>query len=383
MEEAQRSIRSTTDGTAMTSVSLSNAVAKIKYIRTSYPHWGEHSGIHQFIQHLAPNKYQTQQAIVPMEFAGSIGKKLDSLFTRSLKGRGVKAYRLNDAREELATFFQGITKGLDIVHFLDGEHGIMFLPGVLRHMSRIRQMPISIGMFHQPAHILEGLINPKIVSQLDYIAVVSPEQADYFAQYVTKEKIRVILHGIDTDHFRPAEPKASPDTLRCLAGGVWLRDYKAVFETARLLREDRGIEFHLIASRLEQPADLDNVFIHRNIPDEKYRQLFEESNVLFMPLEAATANNVILEGIACGLPVISSDLPSVKAYLPGNEALLVKDNDPRAFADILRDLLRHPEKRIQMGQQARRRAEQLSWQNIAKQYDTFYTKILNSRRKSR
>jgi glycosyltransferase involved in cell wall biosynthesis len=67
----------------------------------------------------------------------------------------------------------------------------------------------------------------------------------------------------------------------------------------------------------------------------------------------------------------------------GGEALLVKDNDPRIFADILRDLLRHPEKRQQMSRQARQRAEELSWPKIAKQYDTFYTEILESRRNSR
>lgn len=316
---------------------------------------------------------------MPLGFSNLAGRKLDSLFAKGVKGRGVQAYRLNDAREELSTFFQCVTKRLDIVHFLDGEHGIMFLPGLLKEMKRIKKMPLLIGMFHQPPHILEGLINPKIVSQLDYVAVVSPDQADYFAQYVAKEKIRTILHGIATDHFRPTQNEASTDRLRCIAGGVWLRDYKALFETARLLLEDQGIEFHLISSSLEKPEGLSNVFIHKNIPDEKYAQLFQESDVLFMPLEAATANNVILEGIASGLPVISSDLPSVKAYLPGDEALLVKDNDPQVFAHSLRDLLQNPEKRLRMSKQARRRAEELSWPNIATQYEAFYTEILKDK----
>jgi hypothetical protein len=36
-----------------------------------------------------------------------------------------------------------------------------------------------------------------------------------------------------------------------------------------------------------------------------------------------------------------------------------------------------------MSRQARQRAEELSWPNIAKQYDTFDTEILESRRNSR
>jgi len=145
------------------------------------------------------------------------------------------------------------------------------------------------------------------------------------------------------------------------------------------VRQYPEIEFHVITSGLEKPGDLDNVIIHSNISDADYMQLCQESDVLFMPLESATANNVILEGIACGLPVISSDLPSVRVYLPGEEAFLVKDNQPGLFADILRDLSSNPEKRTRASEQARLRAEELSWPNIARQFEVFYTEITGRR----
>jgi hypothetical protein len=63
-------------------------------------------------------------------------------------------------------------------------------------------------MFHQPSHILERLICPTIIVQPDFITVVSPDKAGNFAQYMAREDIRVILHGIDTGHFRPAGSKA-------------------------------------------------------------------------------------------------------------------------------------------------------------------------------
>ena len=233
-------------------------------------------------------------------------------------------------------------------------------------------------MFHQPPKILDGLINQDSIKLLDYIVVMSPDQADYFAQYVAKENIHVILHGIDTDYFRPIENKHISGTLRCIAGGTWLRDYQSLFDTARLLK-DQDIEFHIIASNLDLPNDLNNVSIYENISDDKYRELFDKSDVLFMPMEAATANNVILEGIACGLPVISSNLDSIRAYLPGDEAILVENNDPCIFADTIINLLREPGRVTMMSNLARRRAEELSWKNVAMRYSDFYMEIVEDR----
>ncbi|MEJ2033660.1 MAG: glycosyltransferase family 4 protein [Deltaproteobacteria bacterium] len=196
-----------------------------------------------------------------------------------------------------------------------------------------------------------------------------------------RTRIRTILHGIAVDYYRPAGKKPASGKLRCLAGGVWLRDYRALFETARLLRDRPEIEFHIIASDLEKPSDLDSVFIHSRVSDEEYLQLFRESDVLFMPLETATANNVILEGLACGLPVVSTELISVRAYVPGPEGLLIKDNDPGAFAGALLKLQQNPGKLRELGARARGRAEQLSWERVGREYTDFYLKIRGRREK--
>ena len=107
--------------------------------------------------------------------------------------------------------------------------------------------------------------------------------------------------------------------------------------------------------------------------------LSAQAMVLFSAFEGLST--AVQESMACGLPVISSELSSVRVYLPGREAILVKNNEPPVFASILRDLLRNPEKRAAMSEQALLRAKQLSWPNIAKQYDDFYTEILADKQK--
>ena len=99
------------------------------------------------------------------------------------------------------------------------------------------------------------------------------------------------------------------------------------------------------------------------------------SGLYSLPNIAKGANNVILEGISCGLPVLSTDLPSIKYYVPGNEAILIKDNDPAAFAEALLQLSNNREKLSSMSDLAYERAHELSWEKIAREYEQLYLSL--------
>ncbi len=301
---------------------------------------------------------------------------LKNIIEKKIRSRGVQEYKLNDLQAEIAIFFNTIYKNFDIIHFLDAEHSLMFLPYWFKMCRFLGSFPRIIAMFHQPPEVLKTLINPEIVKQVDCILVVSPDQMDYFGEFLPPERIRMILHGVDTDYFKPDAAKKGHANFRCLAGGVWLRNYDALFETADILRNHKEIEFHIISSDISLPENAGNIFIHSNISDSELLNLYQSSDVMFMPLKAATANNLLLEGIACGLPVVSTDLESINAYFPGEESILVKDNNPEEFAEVILDLYQKPYQRLEaMSLKARVRAEELSWVNIVKDYKNFYANI--------
>ena len=68
----------------------------------------------------------------------------------------------------------------------------------------------------------------------------------------------------------------------------------------------------------------------------------------------------------------------MQAYLPGPEAILVKDNDPQDFLDAILYLVKNPAVRRAMAIEARRRAEELDWGNIAPQYEEIYSQLANN-----
>src|SRR5206468_3316004 len=58
----------------------------------------------------------------------------------------------------------------------------------------------------------------------------------------------------------------------------------------------------------------EQVTFHRRISDTALLNLYNDSRLLFLPLIDATANNSLMEASACGVPIITSDLPAVREY---------------------------------------------------------------------
>lgn len=350
---------------------------RIRMLRTLFPHWGAYSGINRFVTYMDPTRFRVDvhrvmddDSGLPIPFKG-IRQWLRNRVTR----HGMEWYKLSDLAAEMRAVPGCLFNRIDIVHFLDGEHTAQFLPGWLRRMPRSRTK--TVASYHQPPDLLDRLIRRDVVDRLDRVMVVSPEQADYFLEFFPKDRVVFVLHGIDTDYFRPLE-KANPHgAFRCITTGQWLRDWDAVRAVARELVSYSDIEFHLVTGGETGMESFRNVTLYRNIGDAELLALYQGANLLFLPLTSATASNTLLEGIACGLPVVSTRLESVKAYVPGPEAILVPDNHPADLTEAILRLYRDPEECRKMGREARKRAEALDWRIIAREYEAVYSGMID------
>jgi glycosyltransferase involved in cell wall biosynthesis len=279
-----------------------------------------------------------------------------------------KAYDLNNLVAEIVALREWWSRGFDLLHYLDGEHSLQLLPFTFRKLSFLRTRPPIVATFHQPP--------TKLSSVLNSVIVLSPEQKSYFEQYLPESKVSLILHGINVDHYRPGSGQKGEGKLKCITVGSWLRDYECVLEVARSLVSNPNIEFHVVSAELAEQDVPENVHVHCRLEDAELVRMYQDSSVLFIPLRDSTANNVILEGIACGLPVVVSDLPGVKAYVPGDEAILVKDNSREKFASALLGLQQNRKRLADMALCARQRALELSWRKIVSQVESVYSGLM-------
>jgi glycosyltransferase involved in cell wall biosynthesis len=359
---------------------------RLRLTFTVYPHWAKYSGFYQFVKHLDASHFNV--ALHPTSNSDDDflvrNQRVRGWFRRLLRRQRMDWYKLSDLHAELRLFCRCCLLNVDVVHFLDGEHAPLFFPLLSRLPRWLR--PAIIVTYHQPAHLLDTLVPKTIFPYLDAITLVSAEQLPIFKGLVPPEKLHVILHGIDTSFYRPAYSLQSDTRFNCITVGHWLRDFPAIAEVATMMQEDRSVHFHIVASPPPTGFEhlksltlylegLKNVTFYKGVSDDEFVRLYHESHLLFLPLIQSTANNSLLEGIACGLPVVSTDLPSVRAYVPGKEAILVKENSAPALMDAVLRLKNDPVEYRRRATAARKRAEELDWHKIAPQYEALYRSV--------
>ena len=158
--------------------------------------------------------------------------------------------------------------------------------------------------------------------------------------------------------------------------GHWLRDLTAAFAAVGRLAET-GLDFELtiVSPRLPAYKQHPQLVVRSGLSDAELREAYWSADALFLPLLDATANNAILEAMACGLPVISTRISGVEEAVGDEAAMLLPVGDVEGLAAVALDLAADPERRARMGRAGRRRAEALDWANIGRMHDAMYAQL--------
>lgn len=90
--------------------------------------------------------------------------------------------------------------------------------------------------------------------------------------------------------------------------------------------------------------------------------------------------NSVLEAIACGCPVVLSDIPEHRELVDEQCAWFVDRTDPAAVAAAIQDVLARPDEALRRSAAARAAIAPYTLQECVRRYDDVYTSIANHRR---
>jgi glycosyltransferase involved in cell wall biosynthesis len=210
---------------------------------------------------------------------------------------------------------------------------------------------------------------------VDAIQVMNPWMFDY-AEGVNAGRdvdLQYLPPGVDTRRFRPLDsgrPQQSPYIL-CLARfndprkriEVLLEAYARIPEpirrVVRLVLAGSGPLPTAFWDRARGLGLADRVtFIER--PDAAaLLRLYREASVFALPSDEEGFGMVLLEAMACGVPVVSTRSGGPEGIITdGEDGYLVDREDVQALAGRLTLLLEAPEQAARMGSRARQTTEQ-------------------------
>jgi len=97
-------------------------------------------------------------------------------------------------------------------------------------------------------------------------------------------------------------------------------------------------------------------------------EAYQQADVFVFPSLAEGFGHVLLEAMACGLPIISTTRTAAPDLIRnGKEGFVIAPGDSAQLAEAIEQFLRCPERVLSMGEAARERAQAFNWPRFRKQ----------------
>ena len=218
----------------------------------------------------------------------------------------------------------------------------------------------------------------------DYIVVPSNfVKKTFLEKGINSEKIFVNPYGVNLADFKRVEIKK--DKFRIIFVGLasFQKGFQYLLMAMDLLKE-KDIELWHVGNISDEIKNLDylkpNIKYHGSKPQNELFKYYNNCDIFVLPSIQDGFGMVILQAMACGLPVICSTNTGIENILSnmGKEGFIIPIRDPNAIAERVLELYENNTLRIKMGNAAAKRVTSgFTWDDYGKRYRYFLNKIYN------
>jgi D-inositol-3-phosphate glycosyltransferase len=240
----------------------------------------------------------------------------------------------------------------------------------------------------------------RIVRGADLVIAANAVESDHLAWYYGAERRRIAVApcGVDTRLFTPTDPAAAKAALDLPGRPLLLhvgrltpiKGLEVLLQSMGLLPErplllvvggdqDEPQNDHVTRLRgLVATLGLtDSVRFLGAQPQERLPLYYAAADATVMPSYYESFGMVALEAMACGSPVIASNVGGLRTTVrDGVTGFLVPDGDPGALAETLARLLADADLRWRLGREAVQWASQYRWPCVAEAVCRVYARFV-------
>lgn len=195
------------------------------------------------------------------------------------------------------------------------------------------------------------------------IAVSRAVRNELVEQYNYRGRVTVIPNGIDVGKFKPDKKKDKQKRVLFSGRFIAMKGLQLVIKAMpQVLREHKDATFVFAGAgdrepykrMLQETGISEENFEFYYIDYQNMPQFYSSGDMLILPSFLESFPMTILEAMACGLPVIASNVGDVADMVKeGETGFLIDKGDYQTLAERINQLLSDEALRIRMGKNAR------------------------------
>lgn len=261
---------------------------------------------------------------------------------------------------------------------------VLFAAYVWRRPVILHVHGSSFDEFVRDAPPLRALFQSLVFGATDAVVVLSEYWRQALSVRVDTEKLVVLPNAVVLDQYRP---DVSPDAQHLVFVSNHVRRKGIVEATEAIARlYDRGVEFettiagtgplsHHAAALAEQ---YDDVEYRGYITEDEKHELLSEASVYLLPTYAEGLPIAILEAMAGGNAIVTTDVGSIPSVVDDGNGVLVAPGDVDGLTAALEPLLTDLDTTRRMCAESRSRVEAAySWERMTDELLSLYRRLLN------
>lgn len=197
-------------------------------------------------------------------------------------------------------------------------------------------------------------------------------------------KVSVVPNGVDVSKFHANESKKTWGRIVYVGRLVPHKHVEMLMDAFSLVKQKAtDAELHIIGegpylSALKQrAAKTEDCYVHGFLPGDEMLDLLNSSWLFALPSEREGSSISVLEGMASGLPFVTTDFPNnaVKELAEFNCGVVADPNETSIASSILQ-FLNDEKMYAQMSHNALRYAKQQDWNIIADRMENFMHRVV-------
>jgi glycosyltransferase involved in cell wall biosynthesis len=292
-------------------------------------------------------------------------------------------------------------KDMDIIHVqwpIPNGLGALFLKIFYKvnYINTIHGEEVYLSKKYHTTPILKLLVNQSSKTSTNSSATLKA----CLDAGLKREKLEIIPFGVDTNFFKPINLKKDKDIFQILSVGYLIerKGFKYLITSLKeVLKEQSNVSLKIVGSGplekkikhfIKELKLENNIEVINNVSDDKLLEIYNSSDLFVLPSIIDSQGNteglgvVLLEAMACKLPVIGSNIGGIPDIVhDGENGFLVPQKDSTKISKAIIDIITNDEHRENFAINGYEMVKgHFSWELIAKQYITLYEQYIKRER---